>query len=169
MLVAVQGIGSLIGIVACGRLSGRLSERTMALASAALILVGTVPWIGLSPRTGTAALLVGLVVRGAGLSALMNSAYAVAYGTLERAALPGATAALNIVSRVSAAAGVAIAVIVVERRAPDIVQAGVARANVAAAFGDVFLLFGVLAVLAVVATAVLPAGRSGSRIAPALT
>jgi hypothetical protein len=137
----------------------------VAPIAAGLVLLGTLPWLWLTPHTGYAILLIGLVVRGAGLSALMNSAYAVAYGTLERAAVPGATSVLNIVSRVSSAAGVAVAVVVVQSGAPDVIHLGAGAGNaVSAAFSETFLLLAAVALAAVVPALMLPRSRGRSRL-----
>jgi EmrB/QacA subfamily drug resistance transporter len=169
LLVALQGIGSVVGMIACGRLTDRYGAKLVAAVSAACIVAGTLPWLWLTPHTGYAVLLAGLVVRGAGLSAVMNAAYAVAYGTLGGAAIPNATAALNIVSRVSAAAGVAVAVVVVQSRAPDIGSGGAATANAAAhAFSETFLLFAILAVASLLAALMLPRSRATSGLSTEL-
>jgi EmrB/QacA subfamily drug resistance transporter len=168
LLVALQGIGSLLGIIAGGRLADRYGAKAIAAIAATLVLLGTLPWMWLSPHTGYGILLTGLVVRGAGLSALMNAGYAVAYGTLEHAAIPGATAALNIVSRVSAAAGVAVAVVIIQSGAPNVLQLAAAATDVATAFSDTFVLFAVFAAAAVAVALALPRGRGQTRLSPEL-
>jgi EmrB/QacA subfamily drug resistance transporter len=170
LLVAAQGLGSVIGMFACGYLADRYSARIVAPAAAVLVVVGTLPWISLSPHAGYAVLLAGLFVRGAGLSALMNAAYAVAYGTLERESIPSATAALNIVSRVSSAAGVAVAVVVIQSRAPDILSLTVGAKNVAlayavsAAFSSAFLVFAVFAMATIIPALALPRVRGRTHL-----
>jgi EmrB/QacA subfamily drug resistance transporter len=165
LLVALQGIGSVIGMFASGPLTDHYGAKVVAPIAAGLVLLGTLPWLWLTPHTGYAILLIGLVVRGAGLSALMNSAYAVAYGTLERAAVPGATSVLNIVSRVSSAAGVAVAVVVVQSGAPDVIHLGAGAGNaVSAAFSEAFLLLAAVALAAVVPALMLPRSRGRSRL-----
>jgi EmrB/QacA subfamily drug resistance transporter len=174
LLVALQGLGSAVGMFACGPLTDRYGARIVAAIASGFILLGTLPWLWLAPHTGYAILLLGLVVRGAGLSALMNAAYAVAYGTLEHTAVPGATAALNIVSRVSSAAGVAVAVVVVQSRAPDLIRLG-AGVNgtalsqaVSAAFSETFLIFAALAIAVTLPALMLPRGRGPAHVSPEL-
>ena len=158
MLVGAQGVGSLVGMIASGRLSDRFGSRNVASIAAILALVGTLPWILLSPDSGYVALIVALIVYGAGLSAMMIAAYAVAYGTLEYRAVPGATSALNMVGRVSVAAGVALAIVVIQRQVPAVTRLG-EPAAAAEAFSYAFVLFALVGIVALGAALMLPRQR----------
>jgi MFS family permease len=165
LMVAVQGLGSGVGMLVCGRLTERFGARLITPIAGAVALVGTLPWTHLGPHTSYALLLGALVVRGAGLSALMNSAYAVAYGSLERDVIPSATAALNIVARVSAAAGVAVLVALLASQLQITGAVGDAAdpATVSAfadAFSEVFAVLSVAAGLAIAAALLVPRERS---------
>jgi hypothetical protein len=107
-----------------------------------------VPWLLLDQHTPYGLLLAGLVLRGAGLSALMNCAYTVAYGALARRDVPPATAALNIVSRLSSAVGVAVAVVLLESMLPG--------SRAADAFAHTFTALAVLAAVTLLPVLLLP-------------
>jgi EmrB/QacA subfamily drug resistance transporter len=165
LMVAVQGLGSGVGMLVCGRLTERFGARLMTPIAGAIALAGTLPWAHLGPHTSYTLLLAALVVRGAGLSALMNAAYAVAYGTLERDVIPSATAALNIVARVSAAGGVALLVALLDSQVRisgavgDAVRPATASA-LADAFSELFVLLSVVAGLAIAAALLVPRDRT---------
>jgi EmrB/QacA subfamily drug resistance transporter len=162
LMVAVQGIGSGLGMLVCGRLTDRFGARLVTPIAGAVALVGTLPWAHLGPHTSYALLLGALIVRGAGLSALMNAAYAVAYGTLERDVIPSATAALNIVSRVSAAAGVAVLVALLDSQVQitGAVRDPATVAALADAFSELFVVLSVVAGLSIAAALLIPRGRT---------
>jgi EmrB/QacA subfamily drug resistance transporter len=163
LMVAVQGLGSGLGMLLCGRLVDRYGARVVTPVAAALALVGTLPWTHLAPHTSYALLFVALVIRGAGLSALMNTAYAVAYGTLEHDVVPSATAALNIVSRVSAAAGVAVLVALLELSLRTDGTTGASA--LADAFSRLFAGLSVVAALAILAALFVPRRRVTPQVA----
>jgi hypothetical protein len=114
-------------------------------------VVGTIPWVLLDAHTPYWLLLAGLVIRGAGLSALMNAAYAVAYGALSTREVPSATTALNIISRLSSAVGVAVSVVLVESQ--------LAPTGTSTAFAHTFALIGAVAAVTLLPVLLLPQTR----------
>ncbi len=164
-LVGAQGLGSLLGMVASGSLTDHYGPRSVASIAAVFVLLGTVPWVLLGDAGGYASLLMGLVIRGAALSAMMIAAYAVGYETLDSAAIPGATAAFSMVGRVSAAAGVAVAAVVIQRRAPDVVDSpgGIDAGAASSAFSTTFALLAAVGVAALVPALMLPGRRRRPR------
>lgn len=168
LLVAAQGIGSLLGVLASGRLVDRHGSWIVAVVSITLALAGTLPFVLLTPDTPNTLLVAALVVRGAGLSGLMNAAYAVAYGELHSRAVPSATAGLNIISRVSAAASIAIAVVMLQAGLPHGVatMGSIAAADphaVARACSAFFVVLAVIGVATAVPALALP-GRRTARV-----
>jgi EmrB/QacA subfamily drug resistance transporter len=165
LFVAAQGIGSVLGVLSSGRLVDRVGPWIVAVASITLALAGTLPFVLLTPDTPATLLVAALVVRGAGLSGLMNAAYAVAYGELHSGAVPSATAGLNIISRVSAAASVAVAVAIVQTGLPGgiatttgLIGAAGPHAS-ASAFSALFVVLTVIGVATAVPVLALPGPR----------
>jgi EmrB/QacA subfamily drug resistance transporter len=150
-LVACQGIGSVVGLLSSGFLVDRIGASPVARAAVVASVVGTIPWVLLDAHTPYWLLLAGLVIRGAGLSALMNAAYAVAYGALSTREVPSATTALNIISRLSSAVGVAVSVVLVESQ--------LAPTGTSTAFAHTFALIGAVAAVTLLPVLLLPQTR----------
>jgi EmrB/QacA subfamily drug resistance transporter len=114
LLMAPQGIGAAMAMPIAGRLTDRIGGGTVAFFGLIVMTLGTIPFgfVG----TDTSYWLLGgvLVVRGVGLGATMMPAMAAAYATLDNAAVPRATSALNAVQRVGGSMGSALLAVVLQ-------------------------------------------------------
>ncbi|GLY72645.1 DHA2 family efflux MFS transporter permease subunit [Actinoallomurus iriomotensis] len=107
LLLAPMGIGAMIMMPVAGRLTDRAGSRLPALAGLVLVLAGLAFFTRLDAHTGTLAPALAIFVVGLGQGTMMPSLMAAAYQRLDRAAVPAATAASNIVVRVGSSFGVA--------------------------------------------------------------
>jgi EmrB/QacA subfamily drug resistance transporter len=116
LLMVPQGIGSLISLLTVGRLADRHGSRIVVLVGLVLASLATIPFALADERTPIALLLVTLVVRGIGLSAVLTPANAAAFRGLPREAVPYATSLLTVLLRVGGSLGVAVVAAVLQSR-----------------------------------------------------
>ena len=116
LLLAPQGLGAAMAMPVAGRLTDRLGAGRIVPVGLVVALVGTGVYTQLGATTGYGLLGVALWVRGVGLGLTMMPAMAAAYSTLDRAAVPRATTAINIIRTVGGSLGTAILTVVLERR-----------------------------------------------------
>jgi EmrB/QacA subfamily drug resistance transporter len=150
LLLAPQGVGTMIALLAVGRLTDRLPPRPIVLAGMALAVLGTLPYALVGPDTSEALLSAALVVRGAGLGAAIVPIMAGAYAELEREAIPRATTAIRIIQQVGGSLGTAILAVILQHR--------LGATTPTAGFGDTFTW-----ALAFTAVAFVPALALGGR------
>jgi EmrB/QacA subfamily drug resistance transporter len=169
VIVAAQGIGSAVGMFVGGRIADRRGARPVAAVGAVVALLATLPWLWLAPDTSYVLLVAALVIRGAGISALLIANYAAAYGSLEPTAIPATTAILSSVQRVFSGVGVAVFIGLLLTQAPRLTEAGSPHgtAELAHAFSHTFLWVAVLAALTVLPAFALPRTAAESTKRPA--
>jgi EmrB/QacA subfamily drug resistance transporter len=163
LLLAPQGVGSLLPRVFAGRLTDKIGPRPVVLAGTALAALGTLPFALAGTHTSEVLLSLALVVRGAGLGAATIAVMAGAYEGLRREDIPHASSATRILQQVGGAFGASVLAVILERSAA---HAAAGPAGLAGAFDVTFwwcLGFTALAVL----PALLLTGRSAA--APAAT
>jgi MFS family permease len=156
LLLAPQGIGSLLARGSAGRLSDRFGPRPVVLVGVFLALIGALPysWAGV----GTSEVLLGacLIMRGAGLSAVNVAVMVAAYRGLRAEQVPHASSATRILLQVGGSFGVAVTAVNLQQ------EVGSHAAADADAFGDAFRwLLGLTAVAAVPALG-LPGRQAGT-------
>jgi EmrB/QacA subfamily drug resistance transporter len=156
LLLAPQGLGTLLPRLVIGRLTDRLGPRPVVLAGTVIAMLGTVPFALAGARTSEIWLSLALVVRGAGLGAATIAVMAAAYHGLSRAQVPHASSATRITQQVGGAFGASLLAVLLERAAASHATAGLA--GLAAAFGATFWWCVGLTLLAL-APALLLAGR----------
>ncbi len=116
LLLAPQGIGAACAMPLSGRLTDRIGGGPIIVAGLAVMTLGTLPLTFIDAQTSFALLAFVLVVRGIGMGAAMMPAMASAYAMLEPAAVPRATAALNVLQRVGGSLGTALLAVVLEQQ-----------------------------------------------------
>ncbi|WP_432893918.1 MDR family MFS transporter [Kribbella sp. CA-245084] len=111
LLLVPQGIGSLIARTA-GGLTDRYGPRSVILVGIVLTTLGTIPFA----FAGTAywVLAIALVVRGAGLSAVMLAVMVGAFRDLEPAQIPHASSTTRIMQQLGGAFGAATLAVVLQ-------------------------------------------------------
>src|SRR3954468_22494919 len=116
LLLAPQGVGAAMAMPIAGRLTDRLGAGRIVPFGVIVAVIGTAAYTQLTADTSFALLGVALWVRGIGLGMTMMPSMAAAYQTLERAAVPRATSAINIIRTVGGSLGTAVLTVVLERR-----------------------------------------------------
>jgi EmrB/QacA subfamily drug resistance transporter len=164
LLMAPQGVGSVMILPIAGRLSDRFGAGRVVPIGLLLAMAATAVFAEAGTSTSFAVLAVAQFFRGMGMSSVMTPAYAAAYGALERDAVPRATSAVNVINRVGGSTGAALLAVVLSEgiaaRVPHAVGAGALQAvaaldparhhvldvRVAAVFGHAYwFLFGITA------------------------
>ena len=107
LLLAPLGLGAMITMPIAGRLTDRTGSRVPALTGLVVVLAGLSVYTRLDADTSKVLLGAAVFVVGLGHGTLMPSLMAAAYQRLDRAAVPAATTASNIVVRVGSSFGVA--------------------------------------------------------------
>jgi EmrB/QacA subfamily drug resistance transporter len=108
LLMAPQGIGSLLPRTWAGKLTDSLGPRPVALAGMLIAAAATVPFALAGAHTSDALLCVVLAVRGAGLSSANIAVMAGAFTGVPRASVPDASAATRIMQQVGGSFGTAV-------------------------------------------------------------
>jgi EmrB/QacA subfamily drug resistance transporter len=112
LLMAPQGLGSVLILPFAGRLSDRLGAGVVVPFGLVLAMICTWVFARAGTDTSYAVLAVAQFFRGVGMSSVMTPAYAAAYGALERDAVPRATSAVNVINRVGGSAGAALIAVI---------------------------------------------------------
>jgi EmrB/QacA subfamily drug resistance transporter len=112
LLMAPQGIGSLLPRMFAGKVTDRMGPRPVVRAGMALAALGTAPFIFAGPRTNLVWLSLVLVVRGAGLSAATISLQAGAFIGLPREKVPDASSATRIILQVGGSFGTGVLAVI---------------------------------------------------------
>jgi EmrB/QacA subfamily drug resistance transporter len=112
LLMAPQGLGSVLILPFAGRLSDRLGAGVVVPFGLVLAMICTWVFARAGTNTSYAVLAVAQFFRGVGMSSVMTPAYAAAYGALERDAVPRATSAVNVINRVGGSAGAAVIAVI---------------------------------------------------------
>jgi EmrB/QacA subfamily drug resistance transporter len=117
LLMAPQGIGAALVMPFAGRLTDRIGGGRVALFGIVVMILATLPLVGVGSTTSYAWLAVVLVVRGIGLGCSMMPTMASAYAVLRSDQVPGATSVLNTLQRVGGSIGTALLAVVLSDQA----------------------------------------------------
>ena len=112
LLLAPQGIGSLITRRPLGTLIDRVGSRPVVLAGTILTALGTLAY---TRDSSELLLALSLVVRGAGLSGATIAVMAAAYEGLDRADIPHASSTTRIMQQIGGSFGAAVLAVVLQR------------------------------------------------------
>jgi len=116
LMLAPQGVGALLSRTAAGKLTDGVGPRPVLIGGLAIAVAGTVPFALAGPHTSEALLAVALVVRGAGMGAVMIPIMAAAYRGLAPAQIPHASSATRVLQQVGGSFGAAVIAVILERQ-----------------------------------------------------
>jgi len=136
LLLAPQGLGMLLTRSQAGMLTDRISARPIVIASVVLTAIGTAAYTQVGIRTNEILLGLSLVVRGAGLGAVLIPVMAAAYLGLRPEQVPHASAVTRIAQQVGGSFGSAVLAMIVATQIHAHAAAGLAGQS--AAFGTAF-------------------------------
>jgi EmrB/QacA subfamily drug resistance transporter len=175
LLLIPQGLGAAVAISIAGAMTDRIGARRVVPVGVALALVGTGAYTRIGADSAYWYLAVALFLIGAGLGATITPAMAAAFEGLERAEIPRASSAINVVQRVAGSLGTALLAVVLQWSLADHLTGfggGVARAAalarrdpahaapaIAHSFGTAFWVAFALTAAGVVPALLLPAKR----------
>ncbi|HTZ30288.1 MAG TPA: MFS transporter, partial [Streptosporangiaceae bacterium] len=108
LLLAPQGIGSLIPRSIAGKLTDRIGARPIVIAGLLLTAAGTMAFAWAGPGTSEWLLAASLFVRGAGLAPVTIAVVAAAFRDIPPADVPDASSTTRIVQQVGGSFGSAI-------------------------------------------------------------
>lgn len=154
LLLAPQGVGSVIAMLFVGKLVDRTgAARPIVMAGLALAVAGTLPYALAGPDTSDGLLAVALVVRGIGLGTALIPTMSTTYATLPAADFAAATGGSRILQQIGGSVGIAVLAVVLQRatRSAD---------SAAAGFGTAFWVSIAVTALAFAAAAALPGRRA---------
>ncbi|HEY7076136.1 MAG TPA: DHA2 family efflux MFS transporter permease subunit [Solirubrobacteraceae bacterium] len=160
LALAPQGVGMMIALAVAGRLADRIAPRPIVLVGMALATLGTIPYALVGPGTSELALAAALVLRGAGLGAVLVPAMTAGYRDLSPEAIPRATSAVRSVQQVGASFGTAVLAVILQHAA--------AGHALPAAFGQAFWWALGFTVLTLVPALLLPGQATGGGVPSAL-
>src|SRR5215211_7869239 len=119
LLMAPQGVGAALAMPLAGRFTDRVGGGRVAVVGLLVLTLGTIPFAFLAADSSYRVLALLLVVRGVGIGSAMMPAMAAAYATLDRAAVPRATSALNALQRIGGSIGTAVLAAVLQGNIKD--------------------------------------------------
>nr|WP_312872128.1 DHA2 family efflux MFS transporter permease subunit [Amycolatopsis dendrobii] len=154
LLMVPQGIGAAAGSMLVHRLVDRAAPRTLVVSGIGLVTLGTAAFTQLSPELPDVVLVISLLLRGFGAAMISAPVLALVYRSLEKAQLPKAAGALNLLNTLGGSVGTAVLALVLQNRL------AARGADVAAAFADTFWWVLGLVVAAAAGAAKLPKERS---------
>jgi MFS family permease len=112
LLLAPQGIGSLLPRGIAGKIADFTGARPVVLTGLLLTALGTLPFAWAGPATSQWLLAGALFVRGAGLSAVTIAVIAGAFRDISPGEVPDANAAIRIVQQVGGSFGAAVLAVI---------------------------------------------------------
>jgi EmrB/QacA subfamily drug resistance transporter len=130
LLMAPQGLGAAMVMPIAGRLADQIGGGRVAVVGLVIATLGTLPFAFVTGDTPYALLSGVLVVRGIGIGSTMMPAMAAAYATLDSAAVPRATSALNVLQRVGGAIGTCVMAVVLQHEIRSALGAGAAAGGI---------------------------------------
>lgn len=153
LLLAPQGVGTVLALLIVGRWTDRIGARPIVLGGLIVSIIGTLAFTQVHADTAELLLAASLVVRGIGLGAAAVPLMAAVYqGGLRPADIPRATSAVNIFQRVGGSFGTAVLAVLLQRQ----IEGAAGVAAVATGFGHVFWWTIVFTALALVPAWLLP-------------
>ena len=117
LLLAPQGVGSLLPRLVIGRLTDRFGPRPVVLAGTLVAALGTLPFALATAHTSEILLSAALVVRGAGLGGATIAVMAAAFEGLQPGQIPHASSATRIMQQVGGAFGASVLAVILARLA----------------------------------------------------
>ena len=164
LALAPQGLGMMVALAIAGRLTDKIGPRPIVLVGMVLATLGTIPYAHVGPGTSALALGASLIIRGAGLGAVMVPAMTAAYRDLRPEAIPRATSAVRILQQVGASFGTAVLAVILQQQASSHAAAG--AAGLATAFGNTFWWAVGFTALAFIPALLLPTATATATAAP---
>ncbi|WP_158892977.1 DHA2 family efflux MFS transporter permease subunit [Amycolatopsis anabasis] len=116
LLLAPQALGTAVVLTFAGRLTDRFSPRAVILGGIGLSLAGTVAFTQLGSAPPAWLLTASLVLRGAGIGSIMGPNMGAVYASVDRADVPKASAALNVLNRVGGSLGTAVLAVILQNQ-----------------------------------------------------
>jgi EmrB/QacA subfamily drug resistance transporter len=116
LLMAPQGIGTMLALALVGRLTDRVGPRPLALAGLAVTVLGMLVFTRLRADTGELLLAGALLVWGIGLATAAVPITTSAYRGLEHVEIPRATSAITIVQSIGGSLGTALLAVILQHR-----------------------------------------------------
>jgi EmrB/QacA subfamily drug resistance transporter len=115
LLLIPQGLGAALAMPAAGAATDRFGARPVVTGGVALALAGTLAYTQISAGTAYWYLAGALLLIGAGLGSTITPSMAAAFQVIDRAAIPAATSAINMIQRVAGSLGTALLAVVMQR------------------------------------------------------
>jgi EmrB/QacA subfamily drug resistance transporter len=116
LLMAPQGIGTMLALALVGRLTDRVGTRPLALAGLAVTVLSMLAFTRLRADTGELVLAGALLIWGIGLATAAVPITTSAYRSLEHVQIPRATSAITIVQSVGGSLGTALLAVILQHR-----------------------------------------------------
>ncbi|GAA2100797.1 DHA2 family efflux MFS transporter permease subunit [Kitasatospora saccharophila] len=167
LLMAPQGLGTVLALPLSGRLTDRVGGGPVILAGLAVALLGTVPLAVVGSGDDLRYLSAVLVLRGFGIGLATMPAMSTAYSVIERQQIQHATPLLNMLQRVGGSFGTAILTVLFQARATRL--GAPSAAHLTAAFGYTHWWVVAVTAVAAVPTAVLTRAHRKHRATTAAT
>ncbi|MET8543811.1 MDR family MFS transporter [Kitasatospora sp. NPDC004799] len=156
LLLAPQALGTAVTAMLAARITDRLAPRPLIMIGIACSLVGTLAFTRLGSGSGPADWLIAgsLALRGAGMGFIAIPGLAAVYGSVEKAQVPAAAGAVNVLNRLGGALGTAVLTLTLQQALgghPD---------HPGAAFGETFWWVLALSALAIAPALLYPNTRT---------
>lgn len=161
LLLAPQGIGSLIPRGIAGKLTDRIGGRPIAVVGLLLTALGTLPFVWSGPGSDEWVLGVALFVRGAGLAPVTIAAQAGAFRDVEPDDVPDASSLSRILQQLGGSFGAAVLALILAGALLS--DHAVTAAGRGLAFDTAFWCAIGLTALTFVPALLLPAGAASNR------
>ena len=136
LLLIPQGLGAALAMPLAGILTDRIGARPVVTSGVALALLGTAAYTQITADTSYWYLAGALLLVGAGLGSTITPSMAVAFQTIEPAAIPAAASAINTIQRIAGSLGTALLAVTLQRAMTAEVpgfRGGIAQAGALAA------------------------------------
>lgn len=160
ILMAPQGVGSLLSRSIAGRLTDRIGARWVVFVSLLIVTLGTIPFVYMNVSTPYWYIVVSLLFRGFGLGGVIIPIMATAFEGLEEKKIPHASMLTRISQLVGGSFGTALIAVILESRISASSSQGMS--GLVSSFDGTFVWAMSLSAIAVVVALMLPSKRTAA-------
>ncbi|MEN1966629.1 MDR family MFS transporter [Lentibacillus sp. N15] len=154
ILLIPQGAGMLLTRSVAGKLTDTIGSRWVVFLGTALTILGTIPFVFSEADTSTVLISLALILRGAGLGAVLLPVMATAYIGLNKEEIPHASSMTRILQQIGGAFGASVLAIILQSQFHSLQAIDITARNIA--FNHTFMWSTIFTAISLIFVVMLP-------------